>query len=334
MEHLTGELIHTVEPVKDARDGKFTPDGRYIVAASDLILFWDSNTCQPVKLGSSSTTHSALDVLSAGNTFAISPDGGLIAIATRHSISFHETSTGIWLFSLHADADEDDYDSVRSSTFSPDGHLIATSSDKDILRVWDVPSRKLFHILDGHSIQGVNACAFSPDGRTIVSGGDDDTLRLWETATGQISGILAGHTGRVTGCDFSPDGLFIFSTSADKTLRVWDSGNGRMLARLFLPGDLQSLGVHPSKNILICGDLGGAVYRLEIIGLDYGPVICTAVEGSEGLSVLCPLCRQRLLIKKESLGGEMTCPKEGCNTRLKINAFLIHIGNETKTSDV
>jgi WD40 repeat protein len=312
-----------VEAVKDARDGKFTPDGQYIIAASDLILFWDSVTCQPVKLGSRSTTHSALDVLSSGNSIAISPDGGLIAIAWRHSISFHDTITGVWLFSLYADADEDDYDSVRSSAFSPDGQLIITSSDKDTLRVWDVHSRKVRHILDGHSIQGVNTCAFSPDGCTILSGGDDHTLRLWDTGTGQMSRTLAGHTGRVTGCGFSPDGHYIFSTSTDKTLRVWDPENGRLLACLFLPGDLESLGVHPSKKILICGDLGGAVYRLEIIGLNYGPIFCTAIERTEGLSLLCPVCRNSFLIKKEILGGEMTCPQEGCATRLKINPFMI-----------
>jgi WD40 repeat protein len=319
----TGELIHSVEAVNDARDGKFTPDGRYILAASDLILFWDSVSCQPVKLGSNTTTHSALDVLRGGNSFAISPDGGLIAIAWRHSISFHDTISGTWLFSFHADADEDDYDSVRSSAFSPDGRLIITSSDKDTLRVWDVATRKVRYILDGHSIQGVNTCAFSPNGCSILSGGDDHTLRLWDTGTGQMSRVLAGHSGRVTGCGFSPDGRFIFSTGSDKTLRVWDPENGRLLACLFLPGDLQSLGVHPSKNTLICGDLGGAVYRLEIIGLNYGPIVCSAIERMEGLSLLCPVCQKPFLIEEESLGEEMTCPQAGCQTPMKINPFVI-----------
>jgi hypothetical protein len=39
--------------------------------------------------------------------------------------------------------------------------------------------------------------------------------------------------------------------------------------------------------------------------------------------VRCPACQHRFQIEKDSLGSEITCTREGCNTRLRINSFVI-----------
>jgi hypothetical protein len=53
------------------------------------------------------------------------------------------------------------------------------------------------------------------------------------------------------------------------------------------------------------------------------PLIVTAVDSANGLSVYCPVCNKTTPIKKEALDTLISCPQEGCKTRLKINPFVI-----------
>jgi hypothetical protein len=53
------------------------------------------------------------------------------------------------------------------------------------------------------------------------------------------------------------------------------------------------------------------------------PLIVTAVESDAGLSVYCPVCNKTSHLEKDLIDKEITCPQEGCNTRLKVNPFVI-----------
>jgi len=61
------------------------------------------------------------------------------------------------------------------------------------------------------------------------------------------------------------------------------------------------------------------------LGTDSGraPLIVTALDSGTGLSIYCPVCNKTSPIKKKELNSEITCPYKGCNTRLKINSFVI-----------
>jgi hypothetical protein len=54
------------------------------------------------------------------------------------------------------------------------------------------------------------------------------------------------------------------------------------------------------------------------------PLIVTAANTGAGLTVYCPVCNKTSPLDKESLDTEITCPQKGCNTRLKINPFVIN----------
>ena len=63
--------------------------------------------------------------------------------------------------------------------FSPDGLLLASSSDDKTVQLWDPATGEHQRTLRGHT-KAVLGVAFSPDGRLLASSSDDKTVRLWD----------------------------------------------------------------------------------------------------------------------------------------------------------
>ncbi|MDX6666962.1 MAG: hypothetical protein QOK04_342, partial [Solirubrobacteraceae bacterium] len=80
---------------------------------------------------------------------------------------------------------------VTAIAFSPDGKTVATGSDDETVRLWDISThRRLGQPLKAadrgvrrYGDSTVNGLAFSLDGRTLASSADDGVVRLWEVAT-------------------------------------------------------------------------------------------------------------------------------------------------------
>eukprot|EP00736_Rhodelphis_marinus_P013769 Rmarinus@m.5155 len=115
------------------------------------------------------------------------------------------------------------HEAVRCCAFSPDcSQLVSCSGDNWIL-LWDVASREIVQVLEGHS-SSVNAVCFSPDGTQVASGSEDRTMRVWDLSTGGCHRYL-----KDTGCNepilsvaFSPDGTCVATGTADQSICVWD----------------------------------------------------------------------------------------------------------------
>ncbi len=118
---------------------------------------------------------------------------------------------------------------VQGMAYSPDGRTLATASDDQTVRLWDVSDRDrpqpLGQPLTGHTnlVYGV---AFAPDGRTLATTSVDRTVRLWDVSDrdrpGPLGQPLTGHTRDVVGLAFAPDGHTLATTSLDQTVRLWD----------------------------------------------------------------------------------------------------------------
>ena len=88
-------------------------------------------------------------------------------------------------------------------------------------------------------------------------------------------------------------------------------------------GVVTSLAFSTTGKSLAIGDAGGNIYNLALKGFTPQAVIVTASNHWPKIGVVCPFCHSDFTVKKERLGTEITCLKEGCKARLKLNAFVI-----------
>ena len=67
---------------------------------------------------------------------------------------------------------------VRDVAFSPDGKILATTSDDSNVMLWDVATGAELKTLEGHK-EDVKQLAWSRDGKMLASGDEGGTIKLW-----------------------------------------------------------------------------------------------------------------------------------------------------------
>jgi WD40 repeat protein len=117
---------------------------------------------------------------------------------------------------------------VYRIALSPDGRMLASSSNCGDVLLWDVATGQLIKTLTGHSLTVVDV-AFQPQGHLLASGSFDTTIKIWDLETGECLQTLAEHQQIVTAIDFHPQGHKLVSGSFDTTIKIWDLESGLCL---------------------------------------------------------------------------------------------------------
>lgn len=167
---------------------------------------------------------------------------------------------------------------VNSVALSPDGRLIASAGEDNVVKLWDAATGKLIRNLEGHT-DFVRAVAFSPDSKTVASGGRDRIIKLWDTRTGKLIRGLRGHSDMVSSLCFSRDGSTLVSGSWDESVALWDPATGEMIDRLEGHSDwVSAVSLSPGGQIVASGSNDKTI---KLWDADTGDLIRTLVGHTE-----------------------------------------------------
>lgn len=189
----------------------FTPDGRYLAAATSdsSVLFWDVQTG---KL--------AYRVPALASSFTLSRDGKRILTYNMNEAAVWDVTTGQRLYQL-----PDMNDFGGEADFSPDGLLLVTNHSSGS-QVWDAATGVRKSVYENNKL-GKKRSVFTPDSKQLITPFHSSLLItknhfsvLWDAATGKELAVLDNSGGELSSANFSNSGLFAGGGFAQSS--IWE----------------------------------------------------------------------------------------------------------------
>lgn len=151
-----------------------------------------------------------------------------------------------------------EHERILDVAWSPDGRLLAMSTDVSGVMVWDTSSGQRVSYQTGFA-SSVQSISWSPDGTRLLASSDlAYGIRRWrvsDDAAVRLFDQRAGHSNNVA---WSPDGEWIASTHSEGDICIWQASNNR--CKRFIPAHITaafSLAWSPNSDRFASG--GGAI---------------------------------------------------------------------------
>jgi len=221
-------------------------------SADNTVKIWTKFANEGFKVGHNITLHTQEIVglsLHATNDY-------LVSASKDKTWAFHNIETGKSLLQVT----EPDESPLTCVMLHPDGLILATGTEDQVIRVWDLKSQKNVATFRGHKA-AITDLKFSENGYYLTTAAQDNLLKLWDLrgpkniSTLQMDSnvmsldfdysgkyLMAGtghqirlftskppdhlltlyeHTADVTCVKWGKDAQFLVSTSMDRTLKFW-----------------------------------------------------------------------------------------------------------------
>jgi len=120
--------------------------------------------------------------------------------------------------------------SCNSLALGDDGRTAVTAATGSGIRIWNLQAEQQW-TRDRHE-SSVESLALSSNEQTLVSGSNDETARVWNVENGSLSRTIGGHAGPVQSVAVSANGQIVASVAWDKTVRIWDANKGKLIHAL------------------------------------------------------------------------------------------------------
>lgn len=183
-----------------------------------------------------------------------SPDSSRVVAATTSDLQVFQSATAALL------RDWNTGQPFPSVAYSPDGTMLASSSESSGVKVWDADTGGLIQTL-----AAAGPCRdvkFSPDGALLASASDGD-VRIWNTSDWSFVRTLAGTGDILESLQFSRDGERI--VAANDQVLLWRVGDG-VLEHTYsaLSAGVRSAALSPDGKFIV----GNAPFADEILFWD------------------------------------------------------------------
>lgn len=227
----------------------FSPNGRLVVTSSDdgTARVWDAETGRELaimrghqgKVGYASFNPQGTQIVTASldNTArvwdAVSGQDTKSDIPKEHWFALSPQGT---LFIGGSDKDD-----VHYPSFSPDGNLVVTTTNRDLIEVRKADTGEIVHVLKipPDLNEYFPRAALSPDGqRLAITGGDvaimsgDNKVMIFNLISCQLEKVLDKHEGPVYCAAFNMDGSLLATGDGDWLVRIWEVATGNLLHTL------------------------------------------------------------------------------------------------------
>jgi len=256
----SGQVRETFEGHEGRVAGlRFNPQGRTLYSAgSSSVIAWDlegsGRLGRPFSFAPAPTRGSD----STPSTFAVSPDGSVIATpdgkGSDHVALRDFRSPKRVRRSLASGVGR-----ISAIAFGPDGKRLAVGGERPAPVLVDVASDKVTRRMTGGHDGGFVSVAFDPKGQRLVTGGNDRRAIVWDVETGEQLLELrqpGDDDFNETSVAWSPDGNLVATAGGAGKVVIWRVSDRKQVTTLQAdPLWVSSVAFSPDGSLIATGGL-------------------------------------------------------------------------------